>query len=158
MNYNLKKAMCLLAESLTILLLATCDRNLESCCTIISTDVQIQYVNQAGENLINSSAAFNAYNIKIYYKNGENFEYIYNANLDAPNMYSLVEDSVGDTIMKVFTSNYYDENQSTTLIELNENVVDTLVCEYTLTDNSEIIDRAWLNGVEMDERFLKVAK
>jgi hypothetical protein len=54
------------------------------CCVVIDTNVQLLYKNALGENLINSSAEFDASKIKVYYKNGDEFEYIFNGNLDAP--------------------------------------------------------------------------
>jgi hypothetical protein len=44
------------------------------------------------------------------------------------------------------------------VIALNETEVDTLVCSFELTDNSEICKEAWLNGVPMPDRFLEVVK
>ena len=129
-----------------------------NCCTIIDVDVSIHYGNEAGENLINSNADYNVSNIKVYYKNGNDFEYVYDGNLDAPNMHSLYEDSEGNLILKVFLSYYYEGNQSTTLVELNPGIVDTLVGEFELDSNREICKKAWLNGVEMENRFIEVIK
>ena len=67
-------------------------------------------------------------------------------------------DENGNLILTVYPSNYYDGNQSTTLIELNSEISDTLVCEFELTSNSTICKTAWLNGVEMKNRFIKVKK
>lgn len=52
----------------------------------------------------------------------------------------------------------YEGNQSTTLIALNPETVDTLVCEFGLGSNREICKKAWLNGVEMNNRYLEVKK
>lgn len=128
------------------------------CCTVIDVDVQILYKNQVGENLINSNDDFNESNIKIYYKKGDEFDYAYYGNLDSPNMHRIDEDGSGNLVLTVYPSNYYEGNQSTTLIELNPNVVDTLLCEFELESNREICTRAWLNGVEMDDRFIEIEK
>ncbi len=73
-------------------------------------------------------------------------------------MHRIDEDENGNLILTVFPSNYYESNQSTTLIELNQNVVDTLVCEFELGSNREICKRAWLNGIEMVNRFIEIEK
>lgn len=128
------------------------------CCTIIDVNIQILYKNESGGNLINSTTEFDASNIKVYYKNGNEFEYVYNGNLDAPNRHRIDEDGNGNLILTVYPSNYYEGNQSTTLIELNPNVVDTLVGEFELESNREICKKAWLNGVELENRFIEIEK
>jgi hypothetical protein len=138
--------------------LSGCNKNNGDCCTIVDVDVQIHYQTQSGENLLNSSDEFDESKIKIYYKNGDDFEYIIRGNLDYPNMHFLYEDSDSNLILTVFPSNFYVADFSTTLIELNENVTDTLVCEFELDSNKEVCKRAWLNGVEMDNRFLEVKR
>lgn len=140
-----------------ILVLVSCDKEID-CCTIIDTSVQILYKNESGENLINSNADFEESNIKVYYKNGSEFEYMYNGNLDAPNMHRIDEDENGNLILTVYPSYFYDGNHSTTLIELNQNVIDTLECEFELGSNKEICTKAWLNGVEMEGRFIEVER
>ena len=117
-----------------ILLFISCD-NHENCCTIVDVVVGIHYKNKMGNNLINSTPEFDDSKIKIYYKNKEKFEYINRGNLDNSKMYTLHEDETKNLILTVFPSDYYEGNQSTTLIELNPNVVDTLVCEFDLQSN-----------------------
>ena len=140
-----------------ILLLSGCSKQ-SDCCTIIDTAVQIHYVNASGENLINSSEAFKEQNIKLYFRNGDEYEYAFQGNLDYPNMHYLSEGANGELILTVFPSNYYDGNLSTSLIEINESIVDTLVCEFDLGSNKEICTKAWLNGAEMQNRFIEVIK
>lgn len=135
----------------------SCDKK-SDCCTIIDTDVSIHYITKSGSDLINSSDDFDESNIRIYYKNGNAFEYVYKGNLDNPGMYLLDPDENGKLILTVFPSNYYESNQSSTLIELNPNAIDTLVCEFELESNREICKKAWLNGVEMNNRFIQVMK
>ena len=137
--------------------IVSCDKKAD-CCTIIDVDVQILYKNESGENLINSNTDYEESNIKVYYKNGNDFEYIFNGNLDSPNMHRIDEDGSGNLILTVYPSNYYEGNQSTTLVELNPNVVDTLICEFELESNREICKRAWLNGLELNNRFIEIEK
>lgn len=132
--------------------------NKTDCCVIIDVDVQILYRNMQGENLINSSAEFDSSNIRIYFKDGNEFKYVYRANLDAPNMHRLYTDENGNKILTVYPSDLYEDNRSTTLIELNPNVKDTLECEFELESNRQICKKAWLNGVEMENRFIEIIK
>ena len=155
MKNNLRNLTLILG--ILLLGIISCEKK-TNCCTIIDTNVQILYKNELGENLINSNSDFEESNIKVYYKNGNEFEYIYRGNLDSPNMYRIDEDENGNSILTIYPSNYYEGNQSTTLVELNQNVVDTLVCEFELDDNREICKGAWLNGIEMNNRFLEVQK
>lgn len=151
------KTLALLMVGIIMIGMSGCGGN-EDCCTIIDVDVRIHYQTQAGDNLINSVDDFKESNIKVYYMKGEEFEYVNSGNLDFPNMHRIDEDGNGNLILTVFPSNYYEDNQSTTLIELNPNVVDTLVGEFELGSNKEILKRAWLNGVEMTNRFIEVMK
>ncbi|MCB9309683.1 MAG: hypothetical protein H6567_06480 [Lewinellaceae bacterium] len=144
--------------AISLILLLTSGCKPEICCVDIDVNVGILYKNKNGENLINSSSDFKESNIKIYYKNKDNFEYVYNSNLDAPNMHSVQTDPSGNLILIVSPSNYYDGNTSTTLVALNPTTVDTLFCEFTLTENQQICKKAWLNGVEMENRFIEVEK
>lgn len=157
MQKKLSKHALIGVATFLAIVIVSCDKKTD-CCTIIDTEVHILYKNNLGENLINSSANFDESNIKVYYKNGSGFKYVYNGNLDAPNMHSIEEDEKGNLILTVYPSNYYEGNQSTTLVELNENVVDTLVCEFELGSNKEICKKSWLNGIEMDNRFIEIVK
>jgi hypothetical protein len=143
--------------SALILILSDCTKK-EDCCELIDNDADIHYVNKEGKNLINSSDDFAESNIKVYYKNGNNFEYIYRSNLDAPNMYRLYQDKNGNEILTVYASDFYEGNTSTTLIELNPYTKDTLVCEFDLSSGNTICKKAWLNGVEMQDRFITLVK
>lgn len=142
---------------LLILFSLSCD-NTEDCCVIIDNDVQIHYKNALGQNLINSTEAFQASNIKIFFKKGDAYEYVYNSNFDNPNMHRLDTDPNDNLILTVFPSDIYQGNFSTTLIQLNKNVVDTLYCEFLLDDGNQICKNAWLNGVVMKNRFIEVTK
>ncbi len=148
-NLLLKTLCCLL-----LLTMAGCDDE-GSCCTIIDVDVYVHYQNQEGENLINSSDEFDESKIKIYYKNGNEYDYVKNDNLTYPNHHFVSEDANQNLILTIFPSNYYEGNRSTTLIELNNNHVDTLICEFELDGNNEIYKRGWLNGIEIMDRFIE---
>jgi len=134
MQNNFSKLISLLFSGMLILGIISCKDD-SDCCTIIDTDVAIFYKNELGENLINSTIDFQESKIKVYYKNGNEYEYIYDGNLDSPNMHKVYENGEGNSILTVFPSNYYE-----------------------LDNNSQICTGAWLNGVEMNNRFLEVEK
>ena len=154
---NLKTILQCLLLMICAAMITSCT-DTEECCEVIDVAVNIHYKNSQGQNLINSVDSLDESKIRIYYKNGENYDYINHSNLDAPNMHSVYENSEGELILKVFASYYYEGNFSTTLIELDPNIVDTLVCEFQLTDNLEIVTNAWLNGVESKNAFFEVVK
>lgn len=134
-----------------------CGDSASTCCTIIDNAVSIRYINQEGQNLFSNSLEYDESYIRIYYKNNNEFEYVYKGNLDHPNMHHVFKNDLGESVLMVFPSDYYDGNFSTTLIELNENVIDTLLCEFKLESNISAVKNVWLNGVDMKSRdFISV--
>jgi hypothetical protein len=95
MQKKLLNSILILALGMLIMGNTGCDKKTD-CCTIIDTDVQILYRNELGKNLINSTTDFEESNIKVYYKDGNKFEYIYEGNLDSPNMHRIHEDENGN--------------------------------------------------------------
>lgn len=154
---RIRKTLNLLVLGLFVMSCISCDNN-ENCCTIVDVDVSFHYRDKMGNNLINSTSEFDASKIKIYYKNKEKFEYINRGNLDNSKMYTLHEDETKNLILTVYPSDFYEGNQSTTLIELNPNVVDTLRCEFDLQSNRTVCKRAWLNGLEIQNRYIEIEK
>ncbi|MBK7243778.1 MAG: hypothetical protein IPH98_07950 [Saprospiraceae bacterium] len=59
---------------------------------------------------------------------------------------------------KAISFEFLKENRSTTLIALNKAIVDTLVCEFDFNNNNTILKQAWLNGVEIKNRYIEVTK
>ncbi len=157
MKKNIKASTKILILCLIIVGVVSCE-NKSDCCVVVDRNVSIHYQTQSGDNLINSTEEYNESNFRIYYKNGEEYEYINRGNLSHPKMYKVDEGEDGKLIMTIFPSNYYEGKLSTTLIKLIENVVDTLVCEFSLGENREVCTNAWLNGIEMDNRFIEVKK
>lgn len=147
-----------IATLITFILIAFGCNKESDCCFIIDTDVQILYKDNNGNNLINSVDQYNENKIRVYYKKGDEYEYVYKGDLDAPNMHKLYVDQDSNLVLTVYPSNNYEGNFSTTLIELNPNVVDTLLCEFDLSTNREVCINAWLNGIEMPNRILEVEK
>lgn len=154
---KIKKTLTLVIFSLFLFTINSCE-NHENCCTIVDVDVSFHYRDKMGNNLINSTPEFDDSKIKIYFKNKDKFEYINRGNLTISKMYTLHEDETKNLILTVFPSDFYEGNQSTTLIELNPNIVDTLRCEFDLQSNRTVCKRAWLNGKEMENRYIEVEK
>ena len=140
-----------------LLLVIVCCNKKSDCCTLIDVDLRIFYQDSSGHSLINSNPLFQASNIQIYFKNGDQFEYAFDSNLDYPNHF-YVEKIQSKEILRLFPSNFYKENRSTTLIALNKTIVDTLVCEFNLNNNNTILKQAWLNGIEIKNRYIEVKK
>ncbi|HRI33197.1 MAG TPA: hypothetical protein PLD02_05555 [Saprospiraceae bacterium] len=140
-----------------LLLVIVCCNKKSDCCTLIDVDLRIFYQDSSGHSLINSNPFFQASNIQIYFKNGDQFEYAFDSNLDNPNHF-YVETIQSKEILRLFPSNFYKENRSTTLIALNKAIVDTLVCEFDFNNNNTILKQAWLNGVEIKNRYIEVKK
>lgn len=130
----------------------------KDCCTVIDTAVDIFYKTHTGESLINSTSQYAAENIKIFYKNGDEYKYMSQSNLDNPNMYFIDKNDADKTILTVFPSNYYEGNFSTTLVQLNEGIVDTLLCEFNLNGSNEICKNVWVNGIKMESRSFEIEK
>ena len=147
----------IILTGIILLGILSCDSS-DNCCTLIDVDVRIHYQTPASENLINSSDDFDASKIRIYYKEDDEYDYVFYGNYTYPNMHYVYEDENEDLILTVFASNRYQGNFSTTLIELNPNVVDTLLCEFELDSNREICKNVWLNGEEMGSRYFEVVR
>ena len=143
---------------LLVLFFASCKGDDNDCCVNIDTIITIHYTTADGNELLNSSDDYLAENIKIYYKNGDEFEYIYQGNLDRPNMHEVIENEDSTYTLIVHPSNYYEGNFSTTLIELNEMTKDTLVGEFSLEGSNQICTNAWYNGLEDSDRSFEIVK
>lgn len=156
MNRKIIDRLNLVGLVLLLLIIVCCNKK-SDCCTLIDVDLRIFYQDSSGHSLINSNPYFQASNIQIYFKNGDQFEYAFDSNLDYPNHF-YVETIQSKEILRLFPSNFYKDNLSTTLIALNKAIVDTLVCEFDFNNNNTILKQAWLNGVEIKNRYIEVKK
>ncbi|GAA4841862.1 hypothetical protein GCM10023331_28570 [Algivirga pacifica] len=128
------------------------------CCVNIDTQIGLHYMNREGKNLLDFAEHYQKEDIKVYYKKGDEFEYVYNGNLDAPNMHHVYYTPDSALILAVYASDYYEGETSTTLISFNETVFDTLYCEFDIQDNGVSIKKAWLNGVAIEEQFMEIIR
>jgi hypothetical protein len=136
--------------------LSSCKKD---CCTTIDTTIFLGYQDSTGQDLFLADTTFLVNDINIYYKQGN--DYVYqnlSSNLDYPKGYAINYTSEGKTYLRVFLSNYYIANQSVTLIELKPNVVDTIIGEFTLIEQSEILNHFWYNGELATNKSMVVTK
>ncbi len=140
-----------------LIFILSCDsENSVDCCTNIDTELSIHYINEAGENLVNSTEEFDQANIRIYFKDGEIFKYAYNNRLDLPNYHQVI-DIDDQLVIRLFPSDLYEGEFSTTLIELTANLVDTIVTQFEFTNGVQA-KKVWVNGKEMDHRHFTLLR
>lgn len=128
----------------------------KDCCTIIDTDFSIVYKDSSGENIFQrNSAAWSTDEIKIYYKAGETFEYIYDSNMDAAGAF-VISGLEDDLYITIYPSYHYDGNFSETLIELRPGYTDTVLAQFSRRDNDVRIQKIWYNGKEQEGRGFEI--
>jgi len=120
------------------------------CCTNVDTAIFIHYQNELGEDLIDSDENHGQDQIRIYFKEGNEFVYAYDNQLDSPNHYEVI-DMDDQLLLRLFPSDQYEGNFSTTLIELNETKIDTVLAEFEFVNGVQC-KKVWVNGIEMDGR------
>lgn len=139
------------------LVLFSCDKEEPvNCCVNIDTQLMVHYMNALGENLIDSDDQYDRSQIKIYFKDGDDYRYAYNNLLDLAN-YHKVLDVDDQLVIQLFPSDIYEGNYSTTLIEINENLVDTLVTEFEFVNGVQA-KRVWVNGEEASSRNIALSR
>lgn len=134
-----------------------CSEKKKECCTTIETNIDIRFVDASGQDLFGSSPQYDEKDVRIYYKTGDEFEYVFEGNLDYPNMHFFYN-AGSKRVLRVFPSNHYKDSFSETLIELNENTRDTMKCEFDLGSNYEVCKKVWYNGREMEGRYFEIVK
>lgn len=134
--------------------LLSCNKD---CCTIIDTTVDIEYNDSSGADLFKVDTNFRADEIKIYYKTPIGYTYMSNPDRSIPKLYEI-DTIAGRTIIRLEPSFYYSGSRSTTLIELNERTIDTLVGDFEFKGSSTYIAKVWYNGVLSPSRYLRVSK
>ncbi|MBL0237453.1 MAG: hypothetical protein IPQ02_12790 [Saprospiraceae bacterium] len=89
-----------------LLLVIVCCNKKSDCCTFIDVDLRIFYQDSSGHSLINSNPSFQASNIQIYFKNGDQFEYAFDSNLDYPNHFyveKIQSKEIQSYFLRIFT-------------------------------------------------------
>lgn len=134
------------------LLLSSCKKGTTDK-TVIDIGVDISYKDNLGNDLLDPATPnyFSASNIHVYHLiNGVKTE-VYNPMMDSPRDFMIYKnDSLNQYVLGVsLTAN-------TVLLQLNENITDTITCTIDKGDNYEIVKKIWYNGVPKWE-FGKVA-
>lgn len=145
----------LLLILLFALTLFSCQKE-KPCCVTKDTVIVISYYDSNGNSLFNNNS-FDPNQIKLYYKNGNDYQYQYHHNLDFPKMYEVIDQN-GIPGIKLFPSEYFSNNKSTTLIELNSEVIDTIIGEFNLENGNVILNKVFYNGEEKIYRSFSVVK
>lgn len=139
----MKKIFLLIA----VIIIAGCstEDDERDCCTIIDTGVSIKYVNEDGENLLETEGGLTEADITIYHKIDNEWIRYYEGNLDSPKGISTVEREDG-TYLVVFPSTTIIENNYTeTKIEFSESDFDVLKAEIDKRNSNEVVTKVWYN-------------
>ncbi len=109
-----------------------------------STGAEITYENAKGQDLLNTSTTnhFSADNMHLYnVVDGVKKEVNY-PNYDIPHNFVIVlNHSTHVYFLRVFLE------VDTTLLQLNDQITDTITAEFTKNINASIVTKVWYNGV-----------
>ncbi len=163
-NLNMNKIIYFIS---LIFLMISCSKETEeeettesSYGVFVSSSVHISYLNTKGEDLLDTNTVnyFPFEDMKLYYINNEgDKEEVYDGTKDFPRNMCLVG-GTDPTMLTIFTDtdkdNMISENdsimvgQSINILELNENISDTIVAEwYYYKDYAAFyISKFWYNG------------
>lgn len=113
----------------------------------LDVGVEFSIADINGNDLLNPENE-NSYNheaIKLFYKTDGVYQEFYDVNLDLPRNINIYQHT--DTYRAtIFLNHSASEEQPETLIQWNENNVDTIKCEIYRTSSVERIDKVWLNN------------
>ena len=122
-------------------ILLGCNRQKE--CFYPDTRIDIQYKDNLGRDLLDSSKAyaFKYDSIKHFYKNANNqIVEVYSLSMDYPKAFVIQLDA--DSIYTLSLTPY-----GTDILQLNSSISDTLVSEIVNNTCSTITKKVWYNGV-----------
>lgn len=134
---NIKTASILFSVGI----LLGCNRQKE--CFYLDTRIDIQYKDNLGRDLLDSSKAyaFKYDSIKHFYKNANNqIVEVYSLSMDYPKAFVIHLDA--DSIYTLSLTPY-----GTDILQLNSSISDTLVSEIVNNTCSTITKKVWYNGV-----------
>jgi hypothetical protein len=125
-------------------LFVSCHKN-EECCTIIDVGITIKYIDADANNILDTTDGINASEIKLYYKNNDEWNYYFDGNMDFSKGFQVFT-MEGEKYLKLFPSDiYYDEIYSETKIAYSENDFDILKCEFYFNKSNIFCTKIWLN-------------
>jgi hypothetical protein len=113
---------------------------------IMDSGVELLLVDQNQNDLLSKSTinTLNTDNIRIYYVNGTQKNEVFDAKLDFQRNFKIFDVNTGN-VMRLFPNDSLIDRYSTTLIEWNQNDVDTIRCSFTKNSTTLITDSVWYN-------------
>lgn len=134
-------------KSLVLILfpvLISCNTDEPNCCTNIDTNILIKYLDDQGQNLL-ESGVYSESNINIYHLIDGSWERYFNGFRDSPKGITVnqLEDGLYLTLSPSSTTN--TSGISETKIEFSENDFDVIKAEIEKSSNSQIITKVWYN-------------
>ncbi len=139
----------------------------------LSTDIEILYMDNLGENLLNSENenSFDFSNFRLFYLIGENISVVYDLNADLPRNMEIIE-NYDNTTLRLFTNNSFsniveetpefDVVENIAYLELSETDTDTIKTHSLSKKLSHstrsgggcyfLVSKVWYNDVIVWER------
>jgi len=137
----------LLLLNLPVFFLLSCEKDEpENCCTIMDTGVSIKYINESGENLLQTENALDISDLKVFHKVDSEWEEYFEGNLDNPKGLSELEIN-GEKFLRISTSIRTDSNHiSETKLSFSENDEAIIKTEISKNANNTLVEKIWYNG------------
>lgn len=138
-----------------LLLLSSCGKdNPKICCMNVQGTLNIVYKNAQGQNLLDESTPghYSTDDMKLFHIIAGQKKVVYNYNLDVPKGMSVIKEGIarlhvgfnlndeGDIIHK---DKKVTRGESTSIIQLNESVIDTVKIQWESKPGSLMITKAW---------------
>jgi len=139
----------LLIFSFTLVLLLSCKKTKEESAIVLSSNVDINLVDAAGNDLLdpNIPNTYNNNRISISYVTNGN-PIVYHDNSDYPNGYFIFKENMDSLYtIRVFLNFDKNEKYPTTLIHWKNNETDTIRTKFKYINKNIILDSLWYNGV-----------
>lgn len=129
--------------SLCILLFSCSSSDPDNCCTIIDTAVKIKYVNENGENLLETEEPLEISDITVFHKVNSKWEEYYEGNLDHPKglmELEMNEEKYLGVSVSISTDN---DSISETKLRFPNGDEDIIRTKLNLNANNIIITKLW---------------
>lgn len=150
------------------LLLSSCGKDHPSiCCMNVQGTLSIVYKNAQGQNLLDESTPgyYSTEDMKLFHIIAGQKKVVYNFNLDTPKGMSVIKEGItrlnvgfslnkeGDIIHK---DKKVTRGESTSIIQLNESVIDTVKIQWESKPGSLMITKAWHKSKLVFDRASKL--
>lgn len=134
------------------LIVSSCSKETD-CCLNISADIDISLENVNGDDLLNPNiGSINLNEINVYFLlEDDSKSLVDEPNLDAPKSYLIKEPETNSAdyykILLYLNTVYLNaDNISYTYIEWKTEDIDELKAEFSVSGNSKIVEKIWVNG------------